>query len=171
MTASFFEEHEHLSPPIWIVGIGNDYRSDDRVGLVVVRALQALQLPGTVVMECPAIDPVFVEMWRAASLVILVDAAAVATTVGTIHRIDVLTRPLPEQLAFPSTHSFGIVEALALARTLELLPPALVIYAIEGVNFDMGTCLSPEVEQAAHNVMQQIVAEVTRHACARPHPS
>jgi Ni,Fe-hydrogenase maturation factor len=47
-----------------------------------------------------------------------------------------------------------------MARTQKDLPPRIVLYGIEGGNFEAGTALSPEVERAADKVIASLLAYV-----------
>ena len=149
-----------MSRPILIIGIGNEYRGDDGVGLVVARELRAKKLPHIVVIECSGDGAELMEMWKTAATVILVDAVSSGAKAGAIYRLDALTQSIAASYSFPSTHAFGVAEALRLARALDQLPPCLMIYAIEGKNFAAGSGLSLEVEQAVREVVEQVASEV-----------
>jgi hydrogenase maturation protease len=147
---------KHMSPPILVVGIGNEYRSDDGIGLAVARELQAKKLPRISVIECNGDGAELMEMWKSAATVILVDAVSSEAEPGTIYQLDALIQPIPASFSFPSTHAFGVAEALGLARALHQLPPRLMIYAIEGKNFSAGIGLSPKVKEAVREVVEQL---------------
>ncbi len=149
-----------MSRPILLIGIGNEYRGDDGVGLVAARELQAKKLPHILVTECSGDGAELMEMWKSAATVILVDAVSSGAKPGTIYRLDALTQPIAASFSFPSTHAFGVAQALGLARALDQLPPCLMIYAIEGKNFAAGKGLSTEVEQAVREVVAQVASEV-----------
>jgi hydrogenase maturation protease len=149
-----------MSSPILLIGIGNPYRSDDGVGLVVLRELQAKGFPDTSCIESNGDGVALMEAWTTASRVILIDAVSSGVKPGTLHRFDALAQAIPARLSFPSTHAFGVAEALQLARALHQLPASLIVYGIEGKNFTAGTDLSPEVENAAREVVEQIAKEV-----------
>jgi hydrogenase maturation protease len=149
-----------MSRPILLIGIGNEYRGDDGVGLVAARELQAKKLPHILVFECSGDGAELMEMWKSAATVILVDAVSSGAKPGTMYRLDALTQPIAASYSFPSTHAFGVAEAIGLARALYQLPPYLVIYAIEGKNFAAGKGLSLEVEQAVREVVAQVASEV-----------
>src|SRR5256885_4300120 len=102
-----------MSRPILIIGIGNEYRSDDGVGLVVARELQAKKLPHILVTECSGDGTELMEMWKIAATVILVDAVSSGAKPGTIYQLNALTKPIAS-FSFPSTHAFGVAEALGL---------------------------------------------------------
>jgi hydrogenase maturation protease len=147
--------------PILLIGIGNEYRSDDSVGLAAIRALKAHELPGnTLLMECSDDGAELIEMWSSTTMAILIDAVSSGAKPGTIYRFDALAQAIPAQLSFQSTHAFSVVEAIELARILDQLPTSLIVYAIEGMNFSTGVELSPEVENAMRKVVEQVRNEV-----------
>jgi hydrogenase maturation protease len=148
------------SPPVLVIGVGNDYRSDDAVGLAVVRILKAKELPDTLCLESDGDGTSLIETWSQASRVIIVDAISSGALPGAIHRFDALTQPLPASYSFSSTHAFGVAEAIQLARTLDQLPASLVVYGLEGKNFVAGTELSAEVEGAVQEVVELVEQEV-----------
>lgn len=146
--------------PVLVIGVGNDYRCDDGVGLAVVRALKVKELSDTLCLESDGDGTTLMETWSQASRVIIIDAISSGAQPGTIHRFDALMQPLPASYSFSSTHAFGVAEAIQLARTLGQLPASLVVYGIEGKNFVAGTQLSPEVEHAVQEVVEQVSQEV-----------
>ena len=142
--------------PVLVIGVGNDYRSDDGVGLAVVRTLKERALPGILCLESDGDGTTLIDTWSHASRVIIIDAISSGAQPGTIYRFDALTQPLPASYSFSSTHAFGVAEAIQLARTLDQLPASLVVYGIEGKNFVAGTELSPEVERAVQEVVELV---------------
>ncbi len=145
---------------ILLIGIGNEYRSDDGAGLAAIRALKARELPDTRVIESPSDGAELMELWKTAARVILIDAVSSGAESGTIYRFDAHAQPMPACLSFLSTHAFGLAGAIELARVLDQLPSCLVVYAIEGQNFSTGTGLSREVEQAVQKVVEKVACEV-----------
>ncbi len=149
-----------MPPPILLIGIGNEYRSDDSVGLTAIRMLKTKVLPeDTLLIESSGDGAELIEMWRTAGTAILIDAVSSGAKPGTIYRFDALKQRIPVQLSFPSTHAFSIAEAIELARVLDQIPPSLIVYAIEGQNFSTGIGLSPEVENAMLKVVEQVIQE------------
>jgi hydrogenase maturation protease len=144
-----------------IIGIGNAFRGDDGVGLIVAQRLRALALPDVTVLEQSGEGTALVEAWKAAEQVIVVDALSSGSEPGTIHRFEAGQKPLPAHFSAGSTHAFGLAEAVELARQLDRLPPGLVIYGIEARDFAPGTGLSPEVETAAAALIEQIALELS----------
>jgi hydrogenase maturation protease len=146
---------------ILVIGVGNPYRGDDAVGLIVVERLKDQPaLKNVTLLEQSGEGAALMEAWRGADAVILVDAVSSGSVPGTIHRLDVSQRAIPANFFSYSTHAFGLAEAIELARALNELPPRLVVYGIEGGNFAPGIDLSPEVEPAALAVIGLIEQEI-----------
>jgi hydrogenase maturation protease len=145
-----------LPQPILIIGIGNEYRSDDAVGLLVARRLQAQKPSYAVILEATGEGTALMEAWKGAARVILVDAVTSEAPAGTIHQLDAQAGPMLPGLFALSTHAFGVAEAIELARVLGNLPARLVVFGIEGKRFIAGVGLSPEVERAAREAVERI---------------
>lgn len=139
-----------------VIGIGNEYRSDDGVGLVVARELRARNLEQAQIMECSGDAAVLLEAWEGADMVILIDAIVSGAQPGKIHCFDLAMQMMPMDVAFWSTHGPGLSEAIGLARALGQLPPRVVVYGIEGKNFKAGVGLAPEMRCAVREVVEQV---------------
>jgi hydrogenase maturation protease len=156
----------HKENSVLIVGCGNTNRGDDAAGLLVARYLRTL---GVQAQEQSGEALALIESWRGAPQeqeVILVDAVVIGALPGTVTVWDARTAPVIGDFFRCSTHSFGVAEAVELARILDLLPPRLLIYGIEASQFDVGSEPSPEVLRAVKEVAQRIALEVT--ACTSP---
>ena len=143
-----------------LIGLGNAFRGDDGVGLLVARRLRELALPGLTVLEQSGEGAALLEAWAGADRVIVVDAVSSGGAPGAIHRLEVGQQPLPAHFSTGSTHAFGLAEAVELARQLDRLPASLLIYGIEGRSYELGTGLSPEVQSAADKVIDQLIADL-----------
>ena len=149
-----------MAAPIVLIGVGNEYRGDDGVGLVALRELSKKEFPNTRYIESNGDGADLLEAWTDASTVILIDAVSSKAVPGMIYRFDALASPIPATFSSQSTHAFGVAEAIELARTLHQLPLRLIVYAIEGKDFTAGLGLSPEVEKAMHEVVERVAHEV-----------
>ena len=145
---------------VLIVGIGNDYRSDDAAGLRVVRAIRSIGEPGTRVAEASGEGAALLDLLTNTRNVIVVDAVCSGTTPGTVMRYDLRTETLPAVFFRTSTHAFGIIEAVGLARTFNSTPDHLILFGIEGKNFDAGTELSAEVGGVIPSVVEAVLEDV-----------
>lgn len=164
---------ENKNQKILLIGVGNKFRQDDAVGLAISRRLDALriaekfrnQLPPEIkIVEASGEGVALMGLWQNTSIIYLFDAVISGVEVGKIHRIDAQIETVPTKFFNYSTHAFSVAEAVELARTLNQLPPKLIIYGVEGKNFAHGIGLSPEVEEAIEEVVQQVLIEL----CVKP---
>ena len=154
--------HPTPAPPNLIIGLGNELRGDDAAGLLAARRLRAKAIPNLAVREWQGEGSGLISLWENLRTVILVDAVlSGARTAGFIHHFDATNQPLPAPIfAASSTHSFGLAEAVELARALGRLPQRLIVYGIEGRQFATGASPTPEVEAAIAAVVESILEEL-----------
>lgn len=144
---------------IRIIGLGNEFRGDDAVGLMAARRLRETIGGRTEVIEADMAGIGLTELMKGAQAVILVDAARGGQDPGTIYRLDASAGPIGGQIFSHSSHTIGISEALELARALGTLPATVIVYAVEAGNTETGQPLSPPVAEALDQVVQQVVQE------------
>lgn len=142
-----------------VIGVGNLFRSDDAVGLVVAERLKTRRDSLMVVTHSGDLFGLR-DAWRGADVVVLVDAFSSPEAPGTIRRFDVQDMPLPSGEFRGSTHAFGIADVVALARSTGALPPRLIVYGVVGRCFDYGDELSEPVARAIDGLVERILAEV-----------
>ncbi|MFZ5447419.1 MAG: hydrogenase maturation protease [Thermodesulfobacteriota bacterium] len=147
--------------PIKVIGMGNVWRGDDAAGLLVARRIKQENPPQAAILEIQGTVGEVREAWKGAAGVIVVDAVSSGGLPGTIYRFDAHA----PGTAFPlsrssSSHGWGLAEALALGQVFQDLPPFLIIYGIEGKNFQLGQDLSPEVAAAIPEATRRIFQEI-----------
>ncbi len=147
-------------PGILVIGVGNAYRCDDAAGLLVARRVKERTLDSVAVLEHTGEGAALMESWKNAEAVVLIDAVSSGGAPGAVHRLDARSQPLPARMFRNSTHAFSVVEAVELGRALNRLPQQLIVYGIEGRDFEAGTTLSPEVEKAAQEVVERVAQEI-----------
>jgi hydrogenase maturation protease len=145
-----------------VVGIGNAWRSDDAVGLVVARRLREVLPESVEVLEREGEPTGLIETWTDAEALWLVDAVSSGARPGTVHRVDASHADLPVQFGGGSTHHFSLGEAVAMARALGRLPGHVVVFGVEGERFEIGDELSPEVAVAVPVVVAAVLGEAQR---------
>jgi hydrogenase maturation protease len=148
------------SEKIMVIGIGNEFRGDDAAGLRVVRQLREKPLAGVEFCEQSGEATALMETMSQADTVILVDAVQSGAEAGKIHRYDASEQAMPAQFLRCSTHNFSVHDSIEMARALENLPPRLMVYGIEGSNFEPGAELSPEVHTAIDKTVERINEEL-----------
>ena len=149
---------------IKIIGLGNPFRGDDAVGNLVARQLLPHQGPSVSIIEGGVAGLNLLHEMEGTDKLILIDAVSSQSEEGTITRftvpqdLDTIGR-LAWSPSGPSTHDWGLQEALTLANTMGDLPPYVVIYGIELGRVDHGFELSPKVAEAVLAVANRIVNE------------
>jgi hydrogenase maturation protease len=151
-----------------LIGVGNPFRGDDGLALVLVRCMRGEIPPGIHVLEETGDGAELLEAWRGADCLVLIDAVQSGSPPGTIHRFDARKERLPSWFSSVSTHSFGVAEAIELARMMGDLPGQLIVYGIEGLDFSPGTELSPGVVEAMPAAAQLILGELRQLATVTP---
>jgi hydrogenase maturation protease len=145
-----------------IIGIGNEFRSDDGVGLYLSRKLKEMNLERVRVVEAGGEGTELMGIWENKAFVVVIDAIYSGAEPGKIYRFDPIEKPLSETLfGRHSTHAFGLAGAVELSRTLGSLPQKLIIFGIEGKTFEAGIGLSNKVINAADSLILEIKRDVT----------
>lgn len=147
-------------PRLLVIGVGNALRGDDAAGLLAVRLLKDMGLDCATIVEHCGEGASLMETWKGAPEVILIDAVSSGNAPGTIHRLEPTVNPLSAQMFHGSTHAFSLPDAIEMARALHELPSRVIVFGIEGINFQAGADLSPEVSKALPQVAKLVGQEV-----------
>ena len=145
-----------------LIGLGNELRGDDAAGLLVARAARGREPVGVDVVERPGEPIDLLDAWEGAEVALVADAVVSGAEPGTVHRVDAAAGPLPAAFAGTSTHALGLADAIELGRTLERLPPRLVVFGIEGSDFAAGDRAGDAVLAAVQRVARLALAELAR---------
>jgi hydrogenase maturation protease len=144
---------------IRVVGVGNPGRGDDAAGREVARRLRMREPSGLDIQECEGDATSLLSAWEGAQEVVVVDACQGAGSPGHVHAFEAADVERLGARRGVSTHGLGVAEAVGLARALGRLPPHLVIYAIEGSDFGVGSALTPPVDRAVDEVVAWLLQE------------
>ena len=140
---------------ILIMGVGNEMRNDDRVGLVLARLLRREAWPGVRIIETGGDATIWLRFWAEAETVVLLDATMTGAQAGALHHCDLGRAPVDAPRS-ASTHGLGLGHIVELARALDRLPSQLYIVGIEGADFGYGTLLSPAVAAAIPGALRAV---------------
>jgi hydrogenase maturation protease len=143
-----------------VIGIGNEYRRDDGVGLVVADLLRSRVPAGVEVVGCELEPSRLIDAWEGAELALVVDAVHSGAEPGTLHRFDAGAAPVPAAVFRSSTHAFGVGEAVELSRVLGTLPARVVLFGVEGEEFAAGEGLTAPVEAAVEPAARAMLEEL-----------
>ena len=136
-----------------IIGYGNLDRGDDAAGLLAARGLRDR---GVVAISHSGDGLALLDMWEAAEVVVI--DAVLGLEPGSVR---VFEGDEIEAAAetFPSTHDFGLREAVGLGRVLGRMPRRLTVYGIGGARFERGESASAEVIAAVERVVDELSAK------------
>jgi hydrogenase maturation protease len=142
-----------------IIGIGNDLRGDDAVGLQIARRLAAEKPSAWDVCEGNGDALTLIEAWQGREAVIIVDVTQAVGAPGTVRRLDANAGPLNAIMNDVSSHGLGLGYSLELARSLAKLPKHCIVVVVEGADFSIGNSLSPEVALAIPEILECVRRE------------
>ena len=151
-----------------ILGIGSP-SGDDQAGWLTVDALLAsgVQTDGDLVtakLDRPGAN--LISLLGDAAWVILIDAMQGNGPIGCIRRFDV--EGWPAYSHGLSSHGFGVIDALTLARELGGLPSRLDLYGIEIASASpgepAGTAIQTAAEQLARHIAADLAGAIRRQA-------
>jgi hydrogenase maturation protease len=151
-----------MNSAVLLIGVGNEYRSDDGLGIFAAREIRRRNLPGVDVVEQHGEGAALMEAWENYRHVIIVDALNSGAASGDVHRIDAAAEEIPAHLFHYSSHAFGVVEAIAMSRVLGLLPEVLLLFGIEGKQFDVGPGLTDPVLKNMPLMLSRIEGDLHR---------
>jgi hydrogenase maturation protease len=143
-----------------IIGVGNEFRSDDALGILVARELRRRHLGKIRVVEVEGNIASLLDVWDGAENLLIVDAVSGAGPPGSIVRFDVSHSRIPANLFPGGTHGFGVAEALEMGRELRRLPPNVLFYGVVGESFENGQGLSDRVLKNIPDLLQMIEEDV-----------
>lgn len=154
---------------VLVVGVGNEHRGDDGVGLELARRLAADPQMTAIDVRQERGDPLrLLAAWPGYPAVIVIDAIASASPPGSLWRHDASAAPLPTTaVRDPSSHAVGVADAIELARALDRLPQRIIVFGVCGRDFQTGRTISAPVHAALPDVVAALVAEAAALAGRR----
>jgi len=147
-----------------VIGIGNRFRGDDGAGPAVLDLLATDPIAGRArLVELDGEPARVVDAWTGADVAIVVDAVCSEPPCpGRVRRIDVVgeTELRDGTPAAAGSHALGVATAAALGRALDRMPARLVVFGIEGADFEPGNALSQGVTDAVRAVAAGVAGEI-----------
>ena len=134
-----------------VIGYGNESRRDDGVGRYVVEQLAKQDLQEVELQTAHQLDVELAETLTHFDRVFFVDAA-----------IPEAPAPIQRSVVTPTFQSHAVAhyltppDVLSLSETLYGHVPQATLFSIRGRDFNFGSELSPDVERAGQEVVEQI---------------
>lgn len=150
---------------IRVIGLGNEMRGDDAVGLVIAKQLRDRVGDRAEVIELEGGGVALLDAMIGAQVVVIVDAMHSGRPPGTIHRFDVSVDPIAPVLRPQSSHAVGVVETIELAKALGVLPAKVILYGVEITGTEYGQPLSQSLTQVLDDVIGLILREIEKQPC------
>jgi hydrogenase maturation protease len=149
-----------LTPNTIVIGIGNDFRRDDGVGIAVAQRIAERHLPGVRVVTGISEPTALLEAWTGARCAVVIDAVSAANSApGRIRR---WTAPDLESTPAVSSHALGLAQTCALGQALARMPNQLVVFTVDVVDTNHGMGLTPAVAAAVPNLVDVVIDELSR---------
>jgi hydrogenase maturation protease len=146
--------------PVRVVGLGSP-SGDDAAGWEVVKRLREA-VPASADVQLQQEDsPVrLLDLLDGRGTLVVIDAGRCGGATGAVHRFTWPDTRL-DALRPASTHGIGITQALGLAAALGLLPPRVVLFAVEAGELRPEAGLSPAVAAALPGLVRQVCDELS----------
>lgn len=141
-----------------IIGIGNEFRSDDGIGLFVVRELKE-RYPHLNILESDGNGVELLSLYQNSDLLILIDAAFAEKEeeIGKILHLNLKDTVDFSDIKLFSSHSFGLVESLKMGKILNLIPDETHLYLVFARDFSYGNNSSKEVQKSIEKIISLII--------------
>jgi len=149
-----------MNADVVVIGVGNDFRRDDGVGIAVAEELAKRNLPGVRVVTAIGEPGAILDAWTGASAAVVVDATTgQGAEPGRIRRWTPSDETEP---AVVSSHALGLPQTYALGQALGQIPQKLVVFTVDVADVGHGVTLTPAVAAAVPEVIEAILAELQR---------
>ena len=147
-----------MSAEVLVIGLGNHFRSDDAIGLLIADELQTKGV--RTVQRGDDLTPLLDDFKKSESILIVDAIQCDDRSLGEAVEIDATQEnPIEEQLQM-STHSLDLLKTIELAKTLDGLPSRLHIYGVVGREFKMGNVLSEKLKQSVPTHVRRILGQI-----------
>lgn len=151
-----------------IIGVGNTFRSDDAIGLIVAEQLKQRIGDSVDLFQSQGGGMEVMDAWTGRRAAVIIDATnSESLPAGTLSRFDALEGPLPTIFSSYSTHLFDLAQAIELSRVLGTLPEKMAVYGIEAKNYGHEQRVSPELELALIPLVSIIEKECRSFLCMK----
>jgi hydrogenase maturation protease len=143
-------------PHTIVIGVGNESRGDDILGLLAARQLIAQTFEGVQIVEWQGDGTELMHLWSGIERAIVLDTVNSGELPGTLYQFDATEQSIPFRFYSTTSHNFGVGEGIELARALGSLPKQLLVLGVEGKQFELGAPLSPELQESVNTLVERV---------------
>jgi len=145
---------------VLVLGVGNILLRDEGVGVRVVQAMEAMHLPeGVELFDGATAGLDLLDALADRERVIVIDALAGQYAPGTVLRLTADDLQGADA-ASVSLHETGLVETLAVAERLGIVPEEVVVLGVQPREVSWGLELSAEVSRLVPQIIELVMAEL-----------
>lgn len=138
---------------IMVVALGNEFRSDDSLGIVLLNQLKAAHKGHYEALALSSDPSDLIGRWDGRTVIVLDACQSSQKLAGRIHVFRPLNDDSLREERFVSSHALGLQEAVELGRLMDSIPDELIVIAIEGQNFSPGLALSAPVQESLEKAL------------------
>lgn len=150
-------------PEIVVIGIGNLIKSDDGVGVQVVRRLEDKVGAGVELVEGSIYCADLFNIIEGKDRAIFIDAIDAGDEPGAIFKFS--PDQVKQKTSAPlSIHDFGLYELIVTSRLMGQCPEDITIFAVQVKNIEFGDQLTEQVAAAIPRVCELVLEEINRPA-------
>lgn len=146
-----------------VIGVGQRYRGDDEIGLIVAEQVRALAPSHVEILTENADAARLLGAFAGADACIAIDSARGGGAPGAILRLDADRIPAING-AGASSHGNALAEAIALGQALGDLPAWIRVVAVVGSNFRLGDAMNAAVLAAVPGAVTAVLDELSAAA-------
>jgi len=139
-----------------IVGVGNEFRGDDAIGIDMVQRLQQHRLSAATYLIVQRDASSLIDQWEGKNIIVIDAVCSKNTKTGRIHLIDSFEKLTSYREKLYSTHGIGVVQAFELGKQLGRIPASFLVIGVEGENWGTGEQMSENVRNAIPEVEQMV---------------
>jgi len=144
-----------------VIGVGQRYRGDSEVGLLVAELVRKRAPDGVEVVTAGADALALLAAFEGATTCVAIDSVRDGEKPGAVLRLEADAVVAARPGAATSSHGNALAEALALATSLGKLPEHLCIIAVVGTAFELGDDMTAPVRAAIPAAVAAVLAEIS----------
>lgn len=143
-----------------VIGLGNIYRGDDGLGILVINALRSNH-PGIADYLTEEGDATrLIDLWEGRDVIVIDAVKTSRQQSGRIHQINSIEELSGNTEIQFSTHSIDLSEVIGLSTLIEKPPGSLFFIGVEGSVWEMGAIISDKVKSQIPEVVEMTISHI-----------